>query len=245
MRRLLQPGDVWRAFGERRHEPRCAAEDGHRWVGPCRRNWLLQQGWAGKGWDGARKRALAPGATFAPQHAAQERCEPTVLPRLCVTHAVPTPAPTPQAGSCSLASLRCWPACWSCCAPAPPTASSWYPTTRRRSTWCRRHVPPHLPVHSARFLPTPGGAVPCPPTDHPCRPLAVLQLCRDRGYPYVRLDGTTTIKKRNKLVRGGWVGGWWRWWEAAEAWLAWQGICPPLALPRNLTTQGNMQQALA
>ncbi|KAL4440282.1 hypothetical protein ABPG75_003283 [Micractinium tetrahymenae] len=29
----------------------------------------------------------------------------------------------------------------------------------------------------------------------------VAQLCRDRGYPYVRLDGTTTIKKRNKLVK--------------------------------------------
>lgn len=26
------------------------------------------------------------------------------------------------------------------------------------------------------------------------------QLCRDRGYPFVRLDGSTTIKKRNKLV---------------------------------------------
>lgn len=30
--------------------------------------------------------------------------------------------------------------------------------------------------------------------------LHVLQLCRDRGYPFVRLDGSTTIKKRNKLV---------------------------------------------
>ena len=29
---------------------------------------------------------------------------------------------------------------------------------------------------------------------------ALLQLCRDRAYPFVRLDGTTTIKKRNKLV---------------------------------------------
>jgi hypothetical protein len=31
----------------------------------------------------------------------------------------------------------------------------------------------------------------------------LAQLCRDRAYPFVRLDGTTTIKKRNKLVRPG------------------------------------------
>lgn len=45
---------------------------------------------------------------------------------------------------------------------------------------------------------------------HHCPPLIILsktppsppplQLCRDRNYPFVRLDGTTTIKKRNKLV---------------------------------------------
>ncbi|PSC67651.1 DNA repair and recombination RAD54 [Micractinium conductrix] len=29
----------------------------------------------------------------------------------------------------------------------------------------------------------------------------VSQLCRDRGYPFVRLDGTTSIKKRNSLVK--------------------------------------------
>ena len=34
----------------------------------------------------------------------------------------------------------------------------------------------------------------------PPRPTLALQLCRDRGYPFVRLDGSTTIKKRNKLV---------------------------------------------
>jgi hypothetical protein len=37
------------------------------------------------------------------------------------------------------------------------------------------------------------------PCASPLRP-ALLQLCRDRAYPFVRLDGTTTIKKRNKLV---------------------------------------------
>jgi hypothetical protein len=36
-----------------------------------------------------------------------------------------------------------------------------------------------------------------------------MQLCRDRGYPFVRLDGTTTIKKRNKLVRREWVAHEW------------------------------------
>jgi hypothetical protein len=29
------------------------------------------------------------------------------------------------------------------------------------------------------------------------------QLCRERGYPFVRLDGSTTISKRQKLVKVG------------------------------------------
>lgn len=29
----------------------------------------------------------------------------------------------------------------------------------------------------------------------------VAQLCREKGYPHVRLDGTTTMKKRQKLVK--------------------------------------------
>ena len=39
-----------------------------------------------------------------------------------------------------------------------------------------------------------GLVLPCP---------ALVQLCRDRAYPFVRLDGTTSIKKRNKLVSAG------------------------------------------
>ena len=29
----------------------------------------------------------------------------------------------------------------------------------------------------------------------------VSTLCREKGYPYVRLDGTTTMKKRQKMVK--------------------------------------------
>ena len=36
---------------------------------------------------------------------------------------------------------------------------------------------------------------------------SLLQLCRDRGYPFVRLDGSTTLKKRNKLVGCGELAG--------------------------------------
>lgn len=31
-------------------------------------------------------------------------------------------------------------------------------------------------------------------------------LCRDRNYPFVRLDGSTSISKRQKLVSG---NSWW------------------------------------
>jgi len=42
----------------------------------------------------------------------------------CCTHNHTVFISSMQAGSCSRASLRCWQACWSCCAPAPATASS-------------------------------------------------------------------------------------------------------------------------
>ena len=44
-----------------------------------------------------------------------------------------------------------------------------------------------------------------PPVLLPSVPSA-MQLCRDCTYPFVRLDGTTTIKKRNKLVGAGGSG---------------------------------------
>lgn len=77
-------------------------------------------------------------------------------------------------------------------------AATPWAAARRRRDWCgwrmlQRKGCVDLPPRLPRLL--------CGVTDSARLPRpSPLQLCRDRGYPFVRLDGSTTIKKRNKLV---------------------------------------------
>lgn len=67
----------------------------------------------------------------------------------------------------------------------------------QRCTWCPTALPAACAAHG---MDGPAAFTVVPPSPAAVPPLP--QLCRDRGYPFVRLDGSTTIKKRNKLVGG-------------------------------------------
>lgn len=138
----------------------------------------------------------------------RDRAVPTTFPLGCLTA---HEARSPLAGRRTAASLQCWQTCCTCCTCTPPTGACRLDQHNRAVT-C-------TVLEQHRGAPRDGWGVTvtqacshvllvCTTTPHRIVIVSnytqtldlVSAICRERAYPFLRLDGGTSVGKRQKLV---------------------------------------------